>query len=113
LKAWYVERNRLWVAFKNFPMRMLIFVFLHAKLRYLWHAWYLLRGQGSAARMPQGTGIWDFLLIILRAHWSLVTHAGALLRERRAIQKTALLTDRQFTRLLKENSISAREIARL
>jgi GT2 family glycosyltransferase len=113
LKAWYVERNRLWVAVKNFPVRMLIYAPLHAKLRYLWHAWYLLQGKGSAARMPAGTGILGLIGIILKAHWSLVTNFKALLRKRRAIRESALLTDRQFIRLLKQNSISAREIARL
>jgi len=113
LKAWYVERNRLWVAAKNFPTRLVIFAPFHAKIRYLWHAWYLLQGQGSAARMPQGTGFWELIGIVWRAHWSIITHCGALLRKRRAIRKAALLTDRQFIRLLKQSSISAREIARL
>jgi GT2 family glycosyltransferase len=113
LKAWYVERNRLWVAVKNFPMPMLIYAPFHAKLRYLWHAWFLLRGEGSAARMPEGTGLWNLMAIIVQAHWSLVTNSKTLLRKRRAIQKTALLTDRQFICLLKANSISEREIARL
>jgi GT2 family glycosyltransferase len=113
LKAWYVERNRLWVAVKNFPLRMLVYAPFHAKLRYLWHAWYLFQGEGSAARMPEGTSLWNLMAIVLRAHGSLVTNFKALLRKRRAIRQTALLSDRQFIRLLKENSLSAREIARL
>jgi len=113
LKAWYVERNRLWVAVKNFPRRALVFVPLHAKIRYGWHAWYMLRGQGSASRLPEGSGILELAGMAVRAHWSVISHLANLRRKRKAIRSTALLNERQFLRLLKENSISDREIARL
>ena len=50
LKAYYVERNRLFVLVKNFPAGMLAAAPLATLARYWWHAWFLLQGTGSAAR---------------------------------------------------------------
>jgi GT2 family glycosyltransferase len=114
LKAWHIERNRLWVAAKNFPLPMLLMVPLHSAVRYFWHLIYLLQNCGTAAQFRgEGHGAAMLIGIVLRAHWSLVTNFGELLRKRRAIQKGALLTGRQFASVVKRNSISGREIAKL
>ena len=112
LKAWHVERNRLWVAAKNFPVAMLIAVPWHSALRYFWHLVYLVQNRGAAAKFQgEGGGILMLIGIILRAHWSLLTHFGELRRKRRAIRNGALLTDKQFASLVTRHSISGREIA--
>jgi GT2 family glycosyltransferase len=114
LKAWYIERNRLWVAAKTFPTRMLWALPFHSAARYLWHLIYLLRGRGAAARFQsEGRGAWALPSIALRAHWTLVASFRDLRRKRREIRKTALLTPRQFLALMKRYRISTREIARL
>ncbi len=114
LKAWHIERNRLWVAAKNFPVRMLIAAPFHTAARYSWHAFYMLRGRGTAAQFhKEGNGIFSILGMVLRAHWTLLTHLPELRNKRRAIRQGALMTDKQFTALLRRHSISAREIARL
>jgi GT2 family glycosyltransferase len=113
LKAWYVERNRLWVLAKNFPRRALWAVPVHAILRYFWHTWYLLRGEGSAGRVSGSAGFLSLAGMVVRAHFSLFKNFAVLGRKRKAIQKSALLNDRQFLRLLKDNAIGEREIARL
>lgn len=114
LKAWHIERNRLWVAAKTFPIRMLIAAPFHTAARYFWHVFYMLRGHGTAAQFHrEGNGILSLLGIVLRAHWSLVTHFGELRRKRQAIRRGALITDKQFLALVRNHSIDAREIARL
>ncbi len=114
LKAWQIERNRLWVAAKNFPVRMLMKAPLYTAARYLWHAAYLVRGRGAAAQFRAGgNSMWSLFAVICRAHWSLVTHFGELRRKRQAIRRGALISDKQFAAMLKRHSIPAREIARL
>ena len=114
LKVWHIERNRLWVAFKNFPMPMLLAAPFYSAARYLWHAFYLLRGRGTAAQFHrEGNGIASLLGIVIRAHWSVISHFAELRRKRRAIRAGALITGRQFTALLRNHSIRAREIAGL
>ncbi|HEX5430340.1 MAG TPA: glycosyltransferase family 2 protein, partial [Bryobacteraceae bacterium] len=49
LKAYLVERNRIYTMLKNFPLRLLVRAPFASLARYFWHAIFLLRGQGKAA----------------------------------------------------------------
>ena len=114
LKVFQIERNRLWVALKNFPLSALVTVPFNTALRYFWHAWYLRKGQGTAARFGDGSpATLQLAGIVIRAHLATLTSLPRLLRQRREIRRSARLTGHQFRRLLRQHSISPREIARL
>jgi GT2 family glycosyltransferase len=114
LKAYYVERNRLFVLVKNFPAGMLVSAPFATLARYLWHAWYLLQGRGSAARFrAAGHAGPKMIWYIIRAHAALVAHLPRLWRERRAIRSRARITPAIFRHLLRAHSISARKVAAL
>jgi GT2 family glycosyltransferase len=114
LKAYYVERNRLFVLVKNFPLRMLAAAPCVTLARYLWHAWYILRGHGSAARFrTDGNAAWKMIWYAIRAHAALLPHGARLFRERRAIRSTARITPAIFRHLLRGYAISARKVASL
>ena len=113
LKAYLVERNRLFVLIKNFPAPMLLVAPWASLARYFWHAWYLVEGRGSAARFRAegGAGI-KLVWYVLRAYFALLANAGWLWRERRRIQSKARVSPQVFRRLVAAHSISARRIAR-
>ena len=114
LKAYYVERNRLFVLAKNFPLPLLAAAPLISLARYFWHVWYLLRGRGSAARLrAEGHAGIRMPWYVLRAHWELVKHTRRLLRQRREIRARARITPAVFRHLLRSHSISARKVAAL
>jgi len=114
LKAYYVERNRLFVLVKNFPLRMLLAAPFWTLVRYLWHAWYLLAGRGSAARFrAEGHAGPRMIWYILRAHAELPAHLPRLWRQRREIRRRARITPAIFRHLLRAHSISARKVAAL
>ena len=114
LKAYYVERNRLFVLAKNFPLPMLLAAPLVTLVRYFWHAWYLLRGRGSAARFrADGHAGAMMPWYVMRAHCALVAAAGRLWKQRRQIRATARITSAVFRRLVRSHSISARKVAGL
>ena len=114
LKAYLVERNRLFVLTKNFPVPMLLVAPWVSLARYFWHACYLLEGRGSAARFrAQGQGGLNLLWYVFRAHIALIAHAPRLWRQRRHIRAGARITPHIFRRLLASHSMSARRIARL
>ena len=114
LKAYYVERNRLFVVAKNFPASMLLAAPWVTFQRYLWHAWYLLQGRGSAARFrAEGHAGVKMLWYVIRAHVALAAHAGQLWRDRREIRQRARITPAVFRRLIRSHSISARKVAAL
>lgn len=114
LKAFYVERNRLFVAAKNFPARMLLATPFVSLARYFWHAWYLLEGRGGAARFrAEGQAGIKMIGHVVRAHLALLRHGPRLWRQRCAIRKEARVTPRVFRHLVRSHSISARRIAQL
>ena len=49
LKAYYVERNRLYTVIKNFPFSMLALVKFFAFARYYWHVVFMITRTGKAA----------------------------------------------------------------
>lgn len=115
LKAYYVERNRIAVAIKNFPAAVLLRAPFVAMLRYFWHLIALLRGQGITSEFHRDSegGGWRLGWFVLKAHFAAVARLPHLWRQRRAIASNARISDRSFTDLLSRYSISARRLAEL
>ena len=114
LKARYVERNRQWVAIKNFPLEALPLVPFVACARYLWQLRAVRNQQGAAGEfIRSGNSLLDALAILLRAHWETLVNLPSLFRKRAAIRQTRRTTPAEFMRLLETHSISARELAQL
>jgi GT2 family glycosyltransferase len=112
LKAYYVERNRLFVIFKNFPVLDLLRVPFYALSRYFWHFVYALGGRGKAAEFQrQGGSFVRLPWYVVRSHFELLARFGEILRQRSAIKRR--LTTRQFRRLIRRYSISPRRVAAL
>jgi GT2 family glycosyltransferase len=114
LKAYYVERNRLFVLIKNFPAGMLLAAPFATLARYWWHSWYLLQGRGAAARFRAGGHAGPKMIwYIVRAHFALLGHLPRLWRERRQIRRHARITPAIFRHLMRAHSIGARKVAAL
>ncbi len=114
LKAYYVERNRLFVLVKNFPIGMLLAAPFATLARYGWHAWYLLQGRGAAARFrAEGHAGPKMVWYILRAHAALLANLPRLWRERSDIRRRARITPAIFRHLMRAHAISARKVAAL
>ena len=113
LKAYFVERNRLFMAVRNLPLMSLLAVPAASAGRYAWHVWYLFAGHGAAAEFAGGGRAWRLPWYVLRAWASVLLHLPRLLAERRAIRRSASLTSDEFRRLLRRHSISLRQVASL
>jgi GT2 family glycosyltransferase len=112
LKAYYVERNRISVAIKNFPPALLCLTPFVALMRYAWHLISLVRGEGSAGEFRrEGNGGWRLAWFVSKAHFAAAARLGHLWRQRRQIAASARISDREFVALLRRFSISARKVA--
>ena len=101
LKAYYVERNRLFVAVKNFPAGGLLAAPLVSLARYFWHVLHLARGRGAAADFRRGGHSAARLVwYVWRAHLALLAALPRLLAQRAAIRRGAKLTAAEFRALL-------------
>lgn len=114
LKAYYVERNRLYTVIKNFPASLLWRVPFTALARYFWHAVSILQGRGKAAEFrSDGQPVWSLPLLVARAHLAGLAHLPALLRQRREIFRSRKISSREFRELLGRHSLTVREVASL
>jgi GT2 family glycosyltransferase len=112
LKAYYVERNRLFLVVKNFPLRDLLLAPLYSIARYFWHLAYAASGRGKAAEFrSEGQSTARLAWCVARAHLALAGHWPALWRERRRMKRR--MTAKQFHRLTKRFAISVRRMAAL
>lgn len=113
LKARYVERNRLRVAIKNFPLALLALTPLISVLRYCWQLVALGSGQGAASEFVRsGNSLTSVAAILLRAHAEALAALPALLRKRAAIRRMRRIGSLAFLQLLLRHRITTRELAR-
>jgi len=113
LKAYYVERNRLYTIFKNFPASMLWTGPFFALARYFWHVMFMFAGKGAAAEYRRDGSGFALIWLVLKAHGASVWRLPELLRLRREIRRTARLSVAEFRALLRAHSISPKQVASL
>lgn len=114
LKAYLVERNRLYTILKNFPLRLLWFAPFASLARYFWHAISLLKGRGKAAEFREsGRSAALLPLYVVRAHFAAIAQMPRLLRKRRRIFQSRRIGSQEFKSVLAQNEIGVREVAAL
>jgi hypothetical protein len=114
MKAYYVERNRLYTAIKNFPARMLWRMPFASCARYFWHLISLVGGLGKTGEYRDaGHDSWLLPFLVFRAHVATLFRLPRLIAERRRIRAARKLTPLEFEKLAKAHAISVREVASL
>jgi len=111
LKAYLVERNRLRLAVKNFPLSMLLRLPAATLARYWAHFRSIGSGSGAAAEFARHESPIRLVWFAIKAHLALLPALPALLRERRRILSTARMTATEFRALARRHAISPREVA--
>jgi GT2 family glycosyltransferase len=110
-KAFLAERNRIWVAVKNFPIPLLLFGQFYTLWRYILQAYGAFAGKGAAGRFTSDFSKMELVKILMKVYLSLWRQLPLMLRKRRAIQKKRLISKRMVYDLIRKYGISAKEIA--
>jgi GT2 family glycosyltransferase len=111
LKAFYVERNRVLVLFKLFPVHLILLSPAYTAVRLGLAAYGALSGRGAAAWLARERSMPHLVALTLRAYASAARALPAVLRERWRSRRIRRLGTREFRRLLAEFRLSAREAA--
>jgi GT2 family glycosyltransferase len=111
LKAFHVERNRILVLLRCFPLREVLLSPFWTVWRHLWQLYGMVSGRGAAARYAERRSGWSLVRVALRAYWGALRLLPPTLRARRRIQSQRQLTPRDFRGLLCRFRISARELS--
>ena len=110
-KIYWVERNRFWLAVKNFPLPLLILNPLLTVNRWVWNLCAALVGRGAAGNFLREASLGMLLLTLVRAYRDAFYRIRAVWKNRRRVRQSRRISDRDFYRLLFRFRISARIVA--
>jgi GT2 family glycosyltransferase len=110
LKVMLVERNRLLLALKNFSLPLLLSNPYWSVRRIVWHAYAASRGKGASGQLVAAQGWWRTLRILCWAHLSMLKNLPAALKNRRIIQRTKRLSNKEVMALLRRFQIDLRQL---
>lgn len=111
LKAFLVERNRVFVALKYLPASMLLLSPWHTLKRLVLQAYGALTGRGAAGEFMKRGSAFSLLWTLVKAYLSALRRAPRMLSRRAKVKKIARLTPREIRQLCRRFAITAREIA--
>jgi GT2 family glycosyltransferase len=111
LKAFYVERNRVLVLLRLFPLSLIAVSPFYTAGRLALAGWGALLGRGAAGRLARDTTPLHMILIVLRAWASALLAAPRILRQRWRGRRLRRLHSADFRRLLREFRLTARDAA--
>ena len=99
-RIFLIERNRLWLAAKLFPWRLLWLNPFYFLLRLVLTALAALAGRGDAGAARSSIGISGLLKCIIRAEMAALAGLPAMLRKRREIRSFRRLTPAQVAQVI-------------
>jgi GT2 family glycosyltransferase len=111
LKAFLVERNRIWVLLKYYPLEMVLISPFTTGVRLLVHFYGALRGKGASGRFSEKHSLFHAVGILLKAWGSALAAFPNLIRQRRAFAGLKRIRRAELYRLFCAFRISTREIA--
>jgi len=106
-----VERNRVWVAVKNFPLWLLAYGALWTCYRFFWQVWGALAHRGRAGAMAAERSKVEMARILLQAYWEAFCGLPKMWRKRRVILRSGRLTMGRFREIFRRFGIGAKDIA--
>lgn len=110
-KAFYVERNRVLVLFRTFPLVLIFLSPAFTVLRLALQTWGALTGRGAASKLAAQTSFGHLVGVTLRAYWSALVALPQVLKERWRRRLQERIGTRAFLRLMAEHRLRARDAA--
>ena len=86
-KAFLVERNRIWIAIKYFPLSMLLLNPYYAFIRYVFQAYGVFTHKGAAGLFAEEYSHGRLLSILVKAHFEAFRKFPGMWKKRKKIQK--------------------------
>jgi GT2 family glycosyltransferase len=110
-KVFLVERNRIWVVWKYFPLGRLAASPFYSLVRYWYQAYGACSGKGAAGRFAERYSAWRLIPAVVEAYASAFAGLPRVLRQRRRLARLRKVSNAEISRWFRDYRISAREIA--
>ncbi len=112
LKAFLVERNRLYVVLRNFPFSDAVAAIASAPLRYAYHLREAILGAGKTGAFARSKAGWQLPWLVLKAHLALFRALPGLLRQRGLILTYTRVSKARFREIIYSHRATLREVAK-
>lgn len=110
MKFFYVERNRLWIVWKYFPLELVLLNPLFSGLRYLFHFVALLRGKGVSGEFARTNHPLGLFKIWAHAQISAWTGFARCWSKRRALYRKNPAARSRFYESFKSNRLKLHDL---
>ena len=100
-RLFLIERNRIWLAVKLFPLRLLILNPFYTAARLLATAAAWAGGRGEISRAVSSTSPTRLLQCLVRAHWAALRGLPTMLRKRRDTRGRRVLSASETARMIR------------
>lgn len=111
LKAFYVERNRVWIAVKYFPLTLLLESPFFTLLRFALQGYGALVGRGAAGRFSEAHSPWKLLRILLKVYLAAFRGLPKMWKKRNEMKRRTRVSQREIRSWFHRFGMSAREIS--
>ena len=110
-KAYLIERNRIWIVIKCFPLRHVLQAPWHTLTRYFYHFYGIFLRQGPAAQFVKQSSLLKLVWVALKVYLSTFWYLPHLLRERKKIWRKSKVSSQEFEEWLRQFGSSSKEAA--
>lgn len=111
LKAFLVERNRIWVVAKYFSPALIVASIFYTMARLCVQGYGILFRRGAAGRLAERTSVWEMAWIMLRAYGHALARLPEMWRRRRHIHSLRKVPSRALSDWLSKYHLSVTELA--
>lgn len=111
LKAFQVERNRIFVLLTLLPWSLILASPFWTTARLAVMAWGALTGRGAAARLRESRGAGELVRVTLAAWASALAGSPRALARRAEVRRHAKLSRSEWSKLLRSYRLPLREVA--
>ncbi len=111
LKAFCVERNRVWIAVKYFPLSILLESPFYTLLRLLLQGYGALIGRGAAGRFSEAHSPGKLLQVLLKAYLAAFRGLPGMWKKRREIKRRTRVSEAEIRSWFRRFGMGAREIS--
>ncbi len=108
IKAYYVERNRVHILLKYFPLSLIGKSLYYTIKRVIFHNISAITGKGNTAGYLRNGSIFRLYLLMLMAYGDVLLNLPSIINKRKELSN--LIDIKRMNELVKKYSISAREI---
>ncbi|MFA4930458.1 MAG: glycosyltransferase family 2 protein [Patescibacteria group bacterium] len=110
-KVFLIERNRIWLVLKNFPLSMLVLIPYYSIKRFTFQLLAMLTKRGAAARFTQQYSSLLLFLTVIRAWVAALSRLFTILQKRKVIFYNKKISYNEFRQLFNKFAISVKDLS--